>query len=129
MHQVALNMDLTATLLAAAGVSPPAGRALDGIDLRDVLSGRREPFPRTVFWRFKRGEARRKAVREGDFKLVIDDGNEEMFDLANDLEEKQNLIAAMPEKAAELRARIEAWEKEVVAPRLKDYRSGPPPAR
>lgn len=121
MNQVALNMDLTATLLAAAGISPPPGRALDGLNLLEVFRGKREPFPRTVFWRFKRGEARRKAVRDGDIKLVIDDGNEEMFDLGRDLEEKHNLIAAKPEKAAKLRAKIAAWEKEVEAPRLKDF--------
>ncbi len=127
--QVALNMDLTATLLAAAGVAAPAGRALDGSNLLDVISGRGAPFARTVFWGFKRGEARRKAVREGDIKLVIDDGNEELFDLARDLRETRNLVAEMPEKAAELRARIAAWEKDVVAPRLKDFRSPAHPSR
>ncbi len=127
--QVTLNMDLTATLLAAAEVSPPAGRKLDGINLIDEISGRRDPVSRTVFWRFKRGEARRKAVRDGNIKLVIDDGKEELFDLSRDIEEKKNLLAEMPEKAAEMRARIKAWEKEVAAPRLLDFRPDSPALR
>lgn len=119
--QLALNMDLTATLLAVAGAKPPA-RPLDGINLLDTLRGTRAPFARTIFWRYKRLENRRKAVREGDLKFVDDNGTEALHDLATDPTEKENLLAKLPDRAAALRGKIAAWEKEVAAPRLAAFR-------
>ena len=34
-----MTMDLTATILAAAGAKPPESRKLDGIDLIPILNG------------------------------------------------------------------------------------------
>ena len=119
--QVALNMDLTATLLAAAGAAPPRNRTLDGVDLTSVLTGKRAAFPRTVFWRYKRAENRRKAVREGDWKLVIDNGQEELHNLAADELETNNLLAKEPPVAARLRRKLADWETDVEAPRLRDF--------
>lgn len=123
--QVSLTMDLAPTLLAAAGASPPRGRKLDGLDLLPVWTGQREPFPRTLFWRFKRGDRARKAVRHGDMKLVIDDGTEELHDLAADELEQNNLLPNAARTAAELKARLAAWEKDVMAPRLRPFRTAP----
>jgi len=123
--QVSLTMDLTPTLLAAAGASPPRGIKLDGVNLLPVLTGQREPFPRTLFWRFKRGDRVRKAVRHGDMKLVIDDGTEELHDLAAGELEQNNLLPNAARTAAELKARLAAWEKDVMAPRLRPFRTAP----
>jgi hypothetical protein len=53
--QVATTFDWTATLLAAAGVSPDPAYPLDGIDLLPLLAGaeRAEPRPRQLFWRIR----------------------------------------------------------------------------
>jgi N-acetylgalactosamine-6-sulfatase len=122
--QVGLTMDLLPTLLAAAGVAPPAGRKLDGVDLLPGIRGRRSQFDRTVFWRYRRAEATRKAVRVGDWKLVDDNGARELHDLAADPLEQRDLMASRPEQAAKLQALLAAWEKDVRAPRLADYRAG-----
>ena len=119
--QVALTMDLTATLLAAAGLSSP--RRLDGLDLLPVLAGRRRPFPRTVFWRFRRAENIRKAVRHGDWKLVNDNGREELHHLAGDEYEQRDVLTHQPARAAALRRQLAAWEQEVRAPRLAGFRA------
>ena len=115
----AITMDLAPTILAAAGVAPP--RPFDGIDLLPALTGRSRPAPRTLFWRYKRAKDVRKAVRDGDWKLVADNGKEELHDLARDAGEQHDLLAARPEDAARLRAKLAAWEREVAAPRLKDF--------
>lgn len=120
--QVALNMDLTATLLAAAGVGPSAGHALDGVDLREVLAGKSEPVERTVFFRYKRGTRRNWAVRSGDLKFVNHTGEKALFDLAADPYETTDLLAQMPDRAAALEAQLLAWEREVAAPRLRDFK-------
>ena len=120
----AQNIDLTATLLAVAGLAP-VGKKLDGQSLLDVWRGQTDAVPRTLFWRYKREASRRKAVLDGDFKLVIDNGQKELINLAQDPGEKTNLIASMPEKAAALEAKLTAWETDVAAPRLKDFKPGP----
>lgn len=120
VSQVTLTMDLAPTLLAAAGVNP-GGIRFDGRNLLPVFLGRRMPFPRTVFWRYKRGEIRRKAVRHGDWKLVIDQGRKELHELATDEREQRDVAAAHPRLVAELERRLTEWERQVRAPRLREF--------
>jgi arylsulfatase A-like enzyme len=119
--QVGLGMDWLPTILAAAGIRVPAGKRLDGVNLLPVLKGESAPFSRTVFWRYKRLEARRKAVRAGDWKYVWDTGKEELHNLAEDPGETKDLLAERAELAAELKKTLAAWELDVRAPRLRDF--------
>ena len=111
--RVALHMDLTATLLAAAGVK--ARRRLDGVD----LLGAEEP--QAVYWRYKRMANRRKAVRRGNWKLVVENGKEYLFHLGEDPEEKVNRVEQASEEASALRGLLRQWEEEVKAPRLQGF--------
>jgi hypothetical protein len=43
---------------AATGVRAPAGKKVDGVNLMPVLKQEKEPFARTVFWRYKGGARR-----------------------------------------------------------------------
>jgi arylsulfatase A-like enzyme len=119
--QVSLTMDLLPTIAAATGVRVPAGRRLDGIDLLPFVRDGRAAVARTVFWRYKRGKARRKAVREGDWKYIDDSGKQYLFDLAGDEQEKRDLLAERPEVAARLRSLLARWEEDVRAPRLAGF--------
>jgi N-acetylgalactosamine-6-sulfatase len=119
--QVALSMDIAATLLAAASAKPPAGRALDGLNLLPVLRRETQPFSRTVFWRYKRLEARRWAVLDGDLKYIRDGAEEALHNLANDETEQHNLIAGEKELAARLKTKLAVWERDVRAPRLAGF--------
>jgi N-acetylgalactosamine-6-sulfatase len=119
--QAAQTIDLTATLLAAANIPLSTTVPLDGVNLLEVWRGQAQPFPRTLFWRYKRAENRRRAVLDGDYKLVIDNGQKELLNLAQDPQEKQNLAASLPAKVTELEAKIIAWEKEVASPRLREF--------
>jgi arylsulfatase A-like enzyme len=47
-RQVGLTMDLTASMLAAAGATVPAGTRLEGIDLLPILAGRAPETERTL---------------------------------------------------------------------------------
>jgi arylsulfatase A-like enzyme len=111
--RVALHMDLTATLLAAAGVKP--ARRLDGVDLLGAEESR------AVYWRYKRMANRRKAVRRGSWKLLLDNGKEYLFHLGEDPEEKVNRAEQAPEEAAALRGLLGQWEEDVKAPRLRGF--------
>ena len=55
-------------------------------------------------------------------KYVWDSGAEELHDLATDEQEKVDLLVKMPAEAAKLRAKLAQWEKDVSAPRLKDFK-------
>jgi hypothetical protein len=92
------------------------------MDLREEWSGRKPERPRTVFWRYKRAENRRKAVRHGNWKYVWENGQESLHDLAVDPCEKVNLSTANPSETEMMRKHMAEWEKEVAAPRLKDFR-------
>jgi len=114
--QVALTMDVTASLLRIAGARPPQ-KALDGMDvLRGVADGVKSQ-PRTVFWRKRRGTADWRAVRDGDMKYVsLQNGEvltEYVFDLLADQSETKNLIRSRPDETARLKKLLHAWEEDV----------------
>ena len=122
--QPIITMDFFPTILNAVNAKAPQGRKLDGVDLVPFLRGKQPPFARTLFWRFKRGKVVRKAVRDGDMKLVWDNGKEELHNLSKDESEQKNLLPEAEPVARKLRAKLEAWEKEVAAPRLRDFKPG-----
>src|SRR5215212_4533154 len=98
--QVGITMDLTASILAAAGARPPASYRPDGIDLIPLLEGRRV-VERTLFWRIQSPGRSQRAIRRGRWKYLRDGGHEFVFDLEQDVSEHQDLTvthaAMLPE--------------------------------
>lgn len=119
--QVACSLDFTVSMLNAAGATVPDGRRLDGIDVLQLVRAGGQPVPRTLFWRKKRGEQVWWAVRDGDRKFVrrSDAGRltEYLFDLSQDVAEKQNLLDDQPADRAGLARMLSLWEQDVLAPR------------
>ncbi|MCX7825298.1 MAG: sulfatase-like hydrolase/transferase [Verrucomicrobiae bacterium] len=116
-EQVCITMDFTASILRVAGAQPPAGRKLDGIDVLQLLETNNPPLPRTLFWRQRRGDRTWWAVRDGTLKLVRQangtDITENLFDLAADAAEKNDLLKQKPEEVARLKKLLAAWETDV----------------
>jgi N-acetylgalactosamine-6-sulfatase len=123
-EQLTMTMDLAPTLLAAAGVGATGAARFDGLNLLPVLKGDAAPFSRTVFWRYKRASDRRKAVRRGSWKLVVDNDRKELHDLASDELEQHDVAGEHPDLVRELEALLARWERDVEAPRLRAFRSG-----
>jgi arylsulfatase A-like enzyme len=119
--QVALTMDVTASILSATATKPPQSYRPDGIDLLPVLRGRAETVERTVFWRLppyavsSMGPVPRqqRAVRAGHMKLLLDGADFFLFDLATDPGERRDLAAERPDVVRSLWARMQEWEKGV----------------
>jgi arylsulfatase A-like enzyme len=113
--QVGITMDLTASILAAAGAKVPADARLEGIDLLPILRGQQPAVERTLFWRNAVPGRQQRAVRRGDWKLLVDGGEWELllFNLKNDIGERTNLAVARPALVAELRRLIREWERDV----------------
>jgi arylsulfatase A-like enzyme len=110
--QVAITMDLTATILAVTGTPNPANHHLDGINLLPSLSGRSSIVERQLFWRRKRPTEQR-AVRSGRWKLLQDGVNLYLFDVARDPGERHDLTAAHPDLVRKLSSALDDWEREV----------------
>ncbi|MBI4910648.1 MAG: sulfatase-like hydrolase/transferase [Acidobacteria bacterium] len=122
VSQVGAAIDLLPTILAAARTEVPKGHRLDGINLLPTLTAERAPQARRLFWRYRRGKAIRKAIRDGDMKYVFDSGSEELHDLSQDGREQQDLLASRSQVARDLKAKLQAWEQEVRAPRLRLFK-------
>jgi arylsulfatase A-like enzyme len=110
-EQVAVTMDWTATILAAAGASAHPDYPLDGVDLLPVARGERVTFERTLFWR----NDVQSAARSGRWKyLKVDDKTERLFDLMTDEREQADSRAARPELFERLRAEYLKWDAQVL---------------
>ena len=106
MHSV----DLWTTLLAAAGVQPPAGVKTDGINLLPVWEGREKLPDRTLFWEWRTEGNDLTAAMQGPWKLLVSRGSPvELFQVLNDPAEHRNLAAQYPERVKELKAQLAGW--------------------
>ena len=115
--QACITMDFSASIMRIAGAKVPAGREFDGIDILKLVETGRPPQKRTLFWRGRRGERTRWAVRDGDMKYIRStDGSrseEYLFDLREDISETRDLLEKRPREVKRLKALLTDWEKEV----------------
>ncbi|MBM4026617.1 MAG: DUF229 domain-containing protein, partial [Planctomycetes bacterium] len=113
--QACLTMDFSPSIVRAAGASSP--RPFDGIDILRHVEAGGPVQQRTLFWRLRRGDWTRKAVRDGAMKYIVLDNagkvQEHLFDLAADPQEKNDLCAGRPETVSRLQGLLKAWEDEV----------------
>ena len=112
------SIDLFPTIAAAAGVS--TDHEIDGLDLRPLLEGKTLDRD-ALFWHYphysNQGGIPGGAIRVGNFKLFerYEDGRVQLFNLANDIGETNDLAAEMPERVTQMRDRLHAWYKTVDA--------------
>jgi len=129
-----IGIDFYPTLLEATGAKKPDGKLLDGISLMPLLTQSGELKARALFWHFPiylqnyssqdggRDPLFRTrpgcAMRLGDWKLheYFEDGGLELYNLTDDLGERNNLADKMPDKTRELHAMMRKWREETKAP-------------
>ncbi len=113
--QVGITMDLTASILAATGTAVPVDARLEGINLMPILEGRAPEVERTLFWRTTTGNRSQKAVRRGDWKVVIDGTHTFVFNIRTDISERQDLASRRQDIAQKLQPLLADWERDVDA--------------
>jgi arylsulfatase A-like enzyme len=113
--QVGIVMDLTATILAVTGSTVPAEARLEGINLMPLLQQGAARTDRTLFFRITGPARRQRAVRQGDWKLMIDGNSLMLFNIANDVGERNDLANQHQEIVQKLFPLINKWEQDVDA--------------
>lgn len=100
-------------MLAAAGVAADPAWPLDGVSLLPVLRDPGASFERPMAWRMKhRGQ---RAYRLGDWKYLMVDGHEYLFDIPADERERANHAKREPDRLAALRQAYLDWEATMPA--------------
>jgi arylsulfatase A-like enzyme len=111
--QVGIMMDLTATILAVTNSPVPAEAKLEGINLFPLLQDGAQRTDRTLFWRITGQARRQRAVRQGDWKLLLDAGNPLLYNLAADIGERNDLASQHLDIVRRLFPLITQWEQDV----------------
>jgi arylsulfatase A-like enzyme len=127
-----IHVDLFPTFLEMAGAKKKAPQVLDGESLVPLFKDAGAKLKRDAIYHhfpgyLEGGKKWRTApagfIQAGDWKLLefFETGTLELYNLADDIGEKTNLAAKMPEKTKELHGRLLAWRKDVKAhmPTLK----------
>jgi arylsulfatase A-like enzyme len=109
-------VDWMPTLLRLTGYNTSVEEfKFDGRDVWPLLTGEQtEAEPRTLY--FARGNA--AALRHGNWKLVTSGAKLQLFDLAADPNEENDLADECPEKLAELSALLRAEQEQEEGARL-----------
>ena len=121
LPQPVIQLDIQATAVCAGGGALPTDGTLDGANLLPLLEGKTETAPHdALYWRF----GVQYAVRQGDWKLSRTHINEatKLFNLANDIGEKNDLAAQEPERVKKLQALWDDWNAKNEPPRWIDNR-------
>jgi arylsulfatase A-like enzyme len=122
-----IQLDVTPTVLAAAGIAIDPQWRFDGVNLLPLLTGRTTAAPHeTLYWRM----GGMMAIRRGDWKLVKNSDSAfrddpsvleplsgtELYNLRDDIGEKNDLAARHPDKVRELTDAWQRWSRELARP-------------
>ncbi len=113
-----VSLDIFSTAAAISDAQVDRKKNTDGVNLIPYLTGKNKTRPHnTLFWRIDR----RTAIRVDDWKLLRNprrgQGDDwELYNLANDISESNNLASSNPAKMKEMLAAWEAMNDEMIEP-------------
>ncbi|MDP6556110.1 MAG: sulfatase [Pirellulaceae bacterium] len=118
-HEPTTTSDLLPTFCEMAGATLPA-QPIDGTSIVSLLHDPQASLKRdAIYFHYPHyhHSTPAGAIRMGDWKLIefYADGRLELYNLANDISEKQNQASLRPELAVALQERLAAWRREVGA--------------
>ncbi len=109
-------IDIMATCIDLAGAKYPAEfngqkiQPMEGVSLARAFAGQPLSRPQPIFWEHEGN----RAIRMGGWKLVSKHpGGSELYDMAADRTEMNDLAAQQPERVKEMSALWEAWSQRV----------------
>lgn len=107
VDEVVSVLDWHPTLTALAGGQVDAAWRLEGRDIWPLLTGSGDVPATVLYWKSYNG--RRLAVRDGDWKLVVDrsDDSRELFNMRDDPTESRNIASEHPNRVQQLLALLD----------------------
>ncbi|MDX1564477.1 MAG: sulfatase [Phycisphaeraceae bacterium] len=123
-----VSVDFYPTILALSGGKGPA---TDGVDLTPLLEGEKKIDREAIFWHYphypNQGGFPGGAVRMGDWKLIerYEDGRVHLYNLAEDIGERNDLADRHPDRVKAMRQRLHAWYQDVDAKFLRPKKGNP----
>jgi arylsulfatase A-like enzyme len=126
-----ISTDFYPTMLAMAGLPLKPEQHKDGRSLVPLLKGGRQLDREALYWHYphygNQGGFPGGAVRLGDWKLLerYEDGRVHLYNLAEDIGERNDLSGQYPERVAAMRAKLHSWYKEVDAKFLRPKNKTP----
>jgi arylsulfatase len=116
------------TCVDVAGATYPAEKdgdkiqPLEGVSLRPAFAGQAIERSQPLCWEHESN----RAIRDGQWKLVAKASQPwELYDMAADRTEMNNLAGRQPDKVKELAARWEAWAVQAKVLPLGGWRGQP----
>ena len=115
------SIDFFPTLLEIAGVRVDPAWSVDGVSLVPLLRRSGVPRREALYWHYphysNQGGVPSGAVRAGDYKLIefYEDGRRELYNLARDAGESDDLASKDPARAARMAAMLAEWRQSVHA--------------
>ncbi len=97
--ELILTFDIMPSSMALAGIKAPDGHQIDGINVNTALFDNAELPPVKRFWSMW-GDG---ALRDGDWKLVVIDNQNMLFQIKEDPQETTDIAAQYPERTEEMR--------------------------
>lgn len=115
-----VSHDFFPTMLSLANITVEKNIVVDGLSLVPLFMGdtidRKE-----IFWHYPHyhasGWTPGAAIRQGDWKLIsfYETGNVELYNLAEDISEKNNLASKYPERVSTLKQRLQELQESMNA--------------
>ncbi len=125
------GIDFFPTILAMSGTRKPENTVLDGVTILPLLLGKTIP-QRALYWHFpiylERGNRETRdpifrtrpgsVIRYGDWKLheYFEDGDIELYNLRDDIGEKNNIAGKYKDITDELYHLLDSWRQSIHAP-------------
>ena len=121
-NSLTVSMDYYPTFLEAAGISVDKSHILDGESILPLLKNVKSKLAtRPFYWHYPLekphflGGVSAGAFRYGDWKLIesFDKSSYELFNLASDPGETNNLAESEPERLKEMLRKLKEWRREL----------------
>jgi len=110
-HEVASSIDFLPTIARLTGAQLPAAK-IDGLDIWPLLAGEKgAKTPHESFFYYYKDEL--QAVRSGDWKLRVVDGQEELYNLKEEVSESTNKAGENPEIVQRLKQKMTRFDKQL----------------
>lgn len=103
------SLEIFPTLLAATGMQQPDSLVLDGFDMLAVLQGKEASPRKEMYWELRGDEA----ARVGQWKWVNTKRDQGLFDLSQDVGEKNDLSETQPEILQMVKDKFYQWQQDM----------------